>query len=234
MKSIPLQKYLSHNGYGSRRDGEQLIREGKVLVNGSVAELGAFVDPTDRVDVPSFVPRDPETWAFYKPRDIVTVNAQRDNKEISDITDLPDDVVPIGRLDKDSEGLILLSNDSNLPSQILGSGVEKEYYVEVDKEITHGFLVEIRNGVRIKIPDRGGNMHWYKTKKTMARRTSKTTFEIILTEGKNRQIRRMCAALGYGIKTLRRFRIGDIELGDLHAGEMIKLDMSDRDNSFKN
>lgn len=229
---MPLQKYLAHNGYGSRRDSEELIRDGRVLVNGSVAELGAYVDPTDTVEVPDFVPREPETWAFYKPRGIVTVNAQRDNKEIADITDLPDDVVPIGRLDKDSEGLILLSNNSRLPQQILGSGVEKEYFVEVDKKITHGFLVEVRGGVSIKIPDRGGNMHWYTTKKTKARRTSQTSFEIILTEGKNRQIRRMCAALGYGIRTLRRFRIGDIRLDGLQSSEMRKLDLDTEDRVF--
>jgi 23S rRNA pseudouridine2604 synthase len=224
MEKIPLQKYLSHNGYGSRRDGEELIREGRVLVNGSVAELGTFVTKLDRVEVPDYVQPEITTWAFNKPSGIVTVNAQGDNKEIKDIVDIPDNVVPIGRLDKDSEGLILLSNDSNLPDKILGSGVEKEYFVEVDKEITHGFLVEIRNGVSIKIPDNRGNMSWYTTKKTKARRTSKTTFEIILTEGKNRQIRRMCASLGYGIRTLRRFRIGDIALDNLKPGEMRKLE----------
>lgn len=228
MEKIPLQKHLAHNGYGSRRDCEELIRQGKVLVNGEVAELGAFVTKIDRVEVPGFVPREPETYAFYKPRGIVTVNAQRDNKEIKDIIDISETIVPIGRLDKDSEGLILLSNDSSLPEEILGSGIEKEYFVEVNKEITHGFLVEVRNGVGIKIPDNKGNMHWYKTKKTKARRTSKTTFEIILTEGKNRQIRRMCAALGYDVHTLRRFRIGDIRLGDLKPGKLRKLDMDSK------
>jgi 23S rRNA pseudouridine2604 synthase len=223
MEEIPLQKYLSHNGYGSRRDGEQLIRDGKVLVNGSVAELGAFVTKIDRVEVPDYVEPEIITWAFNKPSGIVTVNAQGENKEIKDIIDIPETVVPIGRLDKDSEGIILLSNDSNLPEKILGSGVEKEYYVEVDKVITHGFLVEIRNGVSIKIPDKGGSMHWYTTKKCKARRTDKFSFEIILTEGKNHQIRRMCAALGYGIRTLRRFRIGDIELGDQKPRELRKL-----------
>lgn len=223
MKKIPLQKYLAHAGYGSRRDAEELIRDGKVLVNGEVAEIGDDVTKIDRVEVPGRAPSQAVTYAFNKPEGIVTVNAQGSDKEIKDIINLPSDVVPIGRLDKDSEGLILLSNDSSLPEKILGSGVEKEYFVEVDKEITHGFLVNIRNGVGIKIPDKSGQMHWYETKKTKARRTSKTTFEIILTEGKNRQIRRMCASLGYSIRTLRRFRIGDIELSDLKPGQLKKL-----------
>lgn len=224
METEPLQKYLAHAGYGSRRDAEELIRNGDVLVNGEVAEIGDDVTKIDRVEVPGHTPSKTKTYAFNKPEGIVTVNAQGNDKEIKDIVDLSDDVVPIGRLDKDSEGLILLSNDSSLPEKILGSGVEKEYFVEVDKEITHGFLVNIRNGVGIKIPDKSGQMHWYETKKTKARRTSKTTFEIILTEGKNRQIRRMCASLGYGIRTLRRFRIGDIELGDLKSGQLRKLE----------
>jgi len=227
MTNIPLPKYLSHNGYGSRREAEQLIRDGKVMVNGKKAELGANVTENDAVEVPNFKPQDVITWSYYKPTGLVTVNAQGEEQEIKDAVDLPRGVVPIGRLDKDSEGLILLSNDSALPNEILGSGIEKEYYIEVDKPITHGFLVQLRNGVKIKIPSKGGKMRWYKTQKCKVRRTDKYSFEIVLTEGKNRQIRRMCAALGYGIRMLRRFRIGDIELGKLKPGQYQKLHYSE-------
>ena len=125
MTNIPLPKYLSHNGYGSRREAEQLIRDGKVMVNGKKAELGANVTENDAVEVPNFKPQDVITWSYYKPTGLVTVNAQGEEQEIKDAVDLPRGVVPIGRLDKDSEGLILLSNDSALPNEILGSGIEK-------------------------------------------------------------------------------------------------------------
>ena len=214
-----INKYLAHNQYCSRREADTLIEDGKVFINGHVAKLGDQVDENDEVTVEGVRQTNKVTYAYYKPRGIVTTGAQDGEREILNVAKFPEKVSPIGRLDKDSEGLILMSNDGTLTTQILGTGIEKEYSVTVNKPITHTFLVHMRNGVKIKIPTKNKGSRWYTTQKTKIRRTSPTSFDIVLTEGKNRQIRRMCAALGYEVEKLKRFRIGDIELDKLKAGQ---------------
>lgn len=224
MKKIPITKRIADLGYASRRKAEELVRKGRVRINGTVAELGANVAESDtvEVDMPNQSTKI-EYLAYYKPAGMVTVNAADGDKEIVTSLDLSPGIVPIGRLDKDSQGLIILTNDGVFAKTLLSEAVEKEYAVTVNKAITHDFLVRMRNGVKIKIPGPRGKSKWYTTQKTKIRRTSKNTFDIVLTEGKNRQIRRMCAALGYTVKDLRRFRIGDIELGELKPNQYRKF-----------
>ena len=215
-----INKYLAHNQYCSRREADTFIEEGRVFINAKVAQLGDQVNEDDEVTVEGVRRTNKVTYAYYKPRGIVTTGAQLDNeKEILDVTQFPEKVFPIGRLDKDSEGLIIMTNDGTLTTRLLENDVEKEYSVTVGKAITHSFLIHMRNGVKIKIPTKSNGSKWYTTKNTKIRRTSPITFDIVLTEGKNRQIRRMCAALGYEVEKLKRFRVGDIEIEKLKKGE---------------
>lgn len=218
-----INKYLAHNQYCSRREADTFIQEGKVFINGKVAELGDVVQEDDVVTVEDMRQTNKVTYAYFKPRGIVTTGAQENEQEILDITNFPEKVFPVGRLDKDSEGLIIMSNDGTVTTQLLGTGTEKEYSVTVDKTITHSFLVHMRNGVKIKIPTKSKGSKWYTTQETKIRRTSPLTFDIILTEGKNRQIRRMCAALGYKVERLKRFRISHINLDTLKKGEFKEI-----------
>jgi 23S rRNA pseudouridine2604 synthase len=220
-----INKYLAHHQYCSRREADTLIENGKVFINERVAKLGDQVNENDNVSVDGIRQTNKVTYAYYKPRGIVTTGAQEGEREILDVTKFPDKVSPIGRLDKDSEGLILMSNDGTLTTKILGTGIEKEYSVTVNKPITHTFLVHMRNGVKIKIPTKSKGSRWYTTQKTKIRRTSSTSFDIVLTEGKNRQIRRMCAALGYEVEKLKRFRVGDVELDDLKKGQFREVSL---------
>lgn len=221
-----INKYLAHHQYCSRREADTLINDGKVFINGKTAQLGDQVTENDEVTVEGVRQTNKVTYAYYKPRGVVTTGAQEGEREILDVTHFPEKVSPIGRLDKDSEGLILMSNDGTLTTRILGTGIEKEYSVTVNKPITHTFLVHMRNGVKIKIPTKSKGSKWYTTKKTKIRRTSPNSFDIVLTEGKNRQIRRMCAALGYEVEKLKRFRIDNIELEDLKAKEYCSIELA--------
>ncbi|MBP6925652.1 MAG: rRNA pseudouridine synthase [Candidatus Pacebacteria bacterium] len=218
-----INKFLAVNEYASRREADILIQEGKVFINNKRAKLGDEVRESDTITVEGARKTNRATYAFYKPKGIVTTGAQENEKEILNTTSFPEKVFPIGRLDKDSEGLIIMSNDGTLATKILGTGIEKEYSVTVDKTITHSFLIHMRNGVKIKIPTKSKGSKWYTTQKTKIRRTSPLTFDIVLTEGKNRQIRRMCAALGYHVEKLKRFRIGSINLDNLKKGEFREI-----------
>lgn len=209
---IRINKYLSLKGYASRREADRLVEEGLVFINGEKAELGSKVTETDTVDVNGVESKERIYMAYFKPAGIVTIGAQEDEKEIKDVLKVDDSIFPVGRLDKASHGLIILTNDGRVTQRLLhpDQGHEKEYAVIVDKPITHTFITQMSAGVDIK-----GN----RTKKAMVRRTSKTSFDIILTEGKNRQIRRMASALGYEVRDLKRFRIENIKLGKLKAGQ---------------
>lgn len=220
---IRINRYLALKRYASRRGADQLVEGGLVTINGTIATLGDQVQENDIVEVIDHTPHSNVYLAYYKPRGIVTVGAQENETEIADILEYKIPVFPVGRLDKDSEGLIILTNDGRLTTQLLDTNTEKEYAVTVDKPIAHSFLVHMRNGVKIKIPTKGGQKRWYTTKPTKVRRTGPTTFEIVLTEGKNRQIRRMCSALGYSVTQLKRFRIDEIDLGNLSSGQYRKI-----------
>ncbi len=209
-----LNKFIADSGYCSRRDADQLIAEGKVLVDGRVAVLGERVDPGARVTVNGQVmdgAGEKVYLAVYKPRGIVSTAEPREPNNIVAYINYPLRVYPIGRLDKDSEGLILLTSDGDIVNRILrASGRhEKEYEVTVDKPVTRQFLQSMREGVpildRVTLP-------------AQVRKTGDRSFRIILVQGLNRQIRRMCEALGYRVTFLRRVRIMHITLGDMRPG----------------
>ena len=215
-----INKYLAHHGYASRREADRLIETGQVTINGKNAQLGDIVSDNDRVCVRGRSGLEQfTTLAFYKPRGIVTSSPQKNEVDI--LSSAPDiasiqNIAPIGRLDKDSEGLILLSNDRSLFDFFMkpDSAIEKEYVVTVQEAIRRDFEASIQNGVTIET-DHGP----YITKPCTVTVKNKNTFSITITEGKNRQIRRMCAALDYTVKSLKRVRIGTITLGSLRPNQ---------------
>jgi 23S rRNA pseudouridine2604 synthase len=217
--AIRLNKYLADRGLASRREADALITAGKVTVNDKVATLGQKVTAADEVKVTG---TSPKTYlCYYKGRGIITHSPAAGEVDI--VTRLKSDhgitgVSPIGRLDKDSEGLLILSDDGRLTKHLLDpdAHVEKEYEVTVDKPVTAFFLKAMAAGVDIE---------GYRTKRALVRAhpRNQKTFTIILTEGKKHQIRRMCAALGYQVQTLRRVRVGVILLGNLKPNQYRKI-----------
>lgn len=222
MASTRINKYLADHQYASRREADRLIEAGFVYINGRVAELGDQVKQGDKVEVKGKQSEKKVYYIFNKPVGVVTVGAQRGEKEIKDLIKTQETVYPVGRLDKDSEGLIILTNDGRVTSHLLGpeNQFEKEYEVRVNKPLTHQFLARMKSGVEIRGVGKGGR---YKTKPALVKRVSPKVFHIVLTEGKNRQIRRMCAAFHYDVLKLRRFRIENLALGNLKKGEVKEL-----------
>ncbi len=218
-----INKYLADKQYASRRGADTLITDGRVFINGEVAKLGDQVSEKDTVVVKGMERGEPVYYAYYKPRGIVTMGAQDGEKEIKDVTTFPETVYPLGRLDKESEGLLLFTNDGRLTDALLRpeSEHEKEYEVTVDKDITSTFVHSMHKGVPIGAVGKTKN---YITKQTLIRKKDAHTFDVVLIEGKNRQIRRMCRALGYEVEKLKRFRVINIELGNLKAGEYRKIE----------
>ena len=212
-----INKYLSEAGYCSRRAADQLIADGKVTVNGIIAELGTKISENDKVQVNQKTislssSRKKIYLAFNKPVGIVcTTDQRREKNNIIDYINYPKRIFPIGRLDKPSEGLIFLTNDGDIVNKILRARNhhEKEYEVLVDKPVTKEFLESMQKGVPILDTI---------TRKCRAKQIGKKKFKIILTQGLNRQIRRMCEYLGYEVKKLKRVRIMNIKL-DINTGE---------------
>lgn len=217
MEQIRLNKYLAQCGVCSRREADTLIRQGMVLINGHSAIMGQTVSVTDEIQVngKTLKGRDvPVVLAYYKPMGVTcTEKDVHAEKKITDMIDYPVRVTYAGRLDKDSEGLILLTNDGDLIHAVMkGANYhEKEYIVKVDKEITPDFLSKMQSGIYLKELD-------ITTRPCKITKTGRFTFEIILTQGVNRQIRRMCQSLGYQVKKLKRIRIMNVRLGDLKYG----------------
>jgi 23S rRNA pseudouridine2604 synthase len=214
MEEKSLNKFISESGYCSRREADKLIEEGRVSVNGEPASRAAKVYPGDQIEVDGqLIKQSGKTvyLAFNKPRGITTTTDKSDKYNIIDFIRFHQRIFPIGRLDKDSDGLILLTNDGDIVNKILraGNNHNKEYIVTVDKPITNDFVVRMSNGVRIL-----GKM----TQKCFVRQEGKMKFRIVLTQGMNRQIRRMCEVLGYKVKTLTRIRIMNISLGGIQPG----------------
>jgi 23S rRNA pseudouridine2604 synthase len=214
-----LNKYISERGVCSRREADAWIAAGRVTVNGKPGELGTRVGEGDdvRVDGRPLPGRRRAVYlALNKPRG-VTCTTERDVPgNIVDFIGHRQRIFPIGRLDKDSEGLILLTNDGDIVNEILRveHGHEKEYEVTVDRPVTPAFLSMMAAGVRI-----GGE----KTRPCTIVRTGPASFRIVLTQGLNRQIRRMCSALGWRVRSLRRVRIMHIRLGALASGRWREL-----------
>lgn len=215
---IRLNKYMSDAGFCSRREADRLIEQGKVLVDGVVATQGMKVTQKQKITVKGQeLSREKEMilLAVNKPRGVVCTTDKRwDDQTIYDLLNYPKRIFSIGRLDKDSDGLLLMTNNGDILNKIMRAGNyhEKEYLVTVDREITPNFLRKMSEGVYLKELE-------VKTRPCKVQLAGKNQFRIILTQGLNRQIRRMCEALHYKVTRLQRVRIMNIELGDLKPGE---------------
>lgn len=209
-----INKFLSESGYCSRREADRLISEGRVTINGVVPEMGTKVVETDEIRVDGKLIREnrdkPIYLAFNKPVGIECTTNQSVRNNIVDYINYPERIFPIGRLDKASEGLIFMTNDGDIVNKILRArnNHEKEYIVTVDKPITDRFIQKMGNGVPILDTI---------TRKCKVEQISKYIFKIVLTQGLNRQIRRMCEYLGYEVTALKRIRIINISL-DIPVG----------------
>ncbi|WP_315673438.1 23S rRNA pseudouridine(2604) synthase RluF [Clostridium sp. 19966] len=213
--SIRINKFISESGFCSRREADRLIEAKRVTINGNLAVQGTKVSKNDVVcvDGKSIAPKDDFIYiAFNKPRGITCTTDTNIKDNIVDYINYPIRIFHIGRLDKDSEGLIFMTNDGDIVNKILRSGNnhEKEYIVTVDKPINEHFIHSMENGVRIL-----GTI----TKHCKVKKEASNVFRITLTQGLNRQIRRMCEALGYTVKKLVRIRIMNVTLGNLRIGE---------------
>lgn len=216
-EKIRLNKYLAAAGICSRREADTLIRDGRVMLDGRTAVLGDTVSPESSVLVdgkPVGGKKEQVILLFHKPKGVLCTTRDPRAKGINviDYIGYPERIFPVGRLDQDSEGLLLLTNDGDLSDAILRARNfhEKEYIVTVDRPVTEEFLTRMAAGVPILDTV---------TRPCRVFRTGKDTFHIILTQGLNRQIRRMCETLGYEVKRLVRIRIMNLELGDLPEGK---------------
>ena len=229
MQETRINKYLSEVGFCSRREADKLLEQGRITINGKKPELGTKVTDADEICVDGTNIKKTEEKhvyiAFNKPVGIVcTTDTKREKNNIVDFINHPKRIFPIGRLDKPSEGLILLTSDGDIVNKILRArnNHEKEYIVRVDKPISPKFLEKMRNGVPILDTV---------TRKCEVEQIDTLQFRIVLTQGLNRQIRRMCEYLGYEVKKLKRIRIMNIKLDlpigkwrDLSEVEMKQLD----------
>ena len=224
-----INKYLSQVGICSRREADKLIDSDRVKVNNEIAELGTKIKKGDKITIDNELiePKKKKTIliAFNKPKGIVcTTNRSVEKNNIIDYINFPERIFPIGRLDKLSEGLIFLTNDGRLVNKILRSrnNKEKEYIVKVNKSINMDFIRQMSNGIPILNTV---------TKNCKLVKVSSNTFKIILTQGLNRQIRRMCQFLGYKVVSLKRIRIMNIKL-DVEIGKWRHLSSNEL-NSIK-
>lgn len=219
--TIRINQYLAQQNIASRREADEFITKGIVFINGKKAVLGQHIDPTrDKVEVK----KGKSTYVYYaynKPIGIVTTTPQKGEKDIVHFTHFPHKVFPIGRLDKDSEGLIILTNDRRLTTKIIAaeSRVEKEYVVTIQEKVTPAFIEFMKHGVKLD----DGTV----TKKCHVHKIAPNQFSIVLTEGKNRQIRRMVSAYSFTVSKLKRIRIGNIYLRNTKPGEFVSIKEQD-------
>ncbi len=221
-EGIRINKYLAEAGVCSRREADRLVEAQKVTVNGSVATNGSKVMPGDEVTVSGQKIDGLEKKVYYalnKPSGIVCTAEKREAGNIMDNIDFPVRVTYCGRLDRDSEGLLLMTNDGDLIQDLMrgANAHEREYLVRVNKPLTDDFIRSMEEGVFLE--DLGVT-----TKRCKVRKISDTTFTIVLRQGLNRQIRRMCRAFDYHVRFLKRVRIENINLGDLAPGQYRQLD----------
>lgn len=215
-EAVRINKYLSQAGICSRRQADSLVQDQRVAVDGVTAVSGTKVFSGQTVTLdgkPVKIQKDLIFLAFHKPRGIVCTASKAEKDNIIDYIDYPLRIYPVGRLDKDSQGLILLTNDGEAANQIMKARNyhEKEYEVTVHKRITNEFLQKMREPMRL---DEIGAV----TRRCKVKKEGPNQFRIILTQGLNRQIRRMCEALGYRVTKLKRVRVMNIRLGDLKEG----------------
>lgn len=218
-ESMRLNRFLAQAGVASRRDADKLIESGRVTVNGIVASMGVRVSKQDVVMVDGKVVKADEeylVYAYYKPKG-VTCSSRDEHAErlITDEVNLPASYTYAGRLDRDSEGLILLTNDGQLIQNMMraASYHEKEYEVKVDKDITDAFLQKMKAGIFLEELQ-------VTTRPCKIKMLGVRSFRIILTQGINRQIRRMCETCGYRVLSLKRIRVLNVKLADMKVGEL--------------
>ena len=218
---IRINKYLAEAGICSRREADRLVEKKEVLINGKTAEMGSKVCEGDVVTVngKTVDGAEPKVYlAFYKPKGIECTARKQTENNLMDYIDYPVRVTYCGRLDRDSEGLLLLSNDGDLMNTLMKgeNGHEREYLVRVDRPLTDDFISSMEKGVFL--PDLNVT-----TRKCHIRKISDVTFTITLTQGLNRQIRRMCRQFDNHVRYLKRVRIENIQLGDMEPGSYREL-----------
>lgn len=218
-QGIRLNKYVADSGYCSRREADRIIMEGRVRIDGRVGVLGDRVLPgmTVTVDNHPIATQSKKVYlALNKPVGIVCTTDPREPMNVVDYLDYPVRIFPVGRLDKDSSGLLLMTSDGEIVNRLLraAGGHEKEYEVEVDRPVTKEFLEGMMKGVPILDTV---------TLPCKVRRTGERSFNIIIVQGLNRQIRRMCEYFGYNVRSLRRIRIMNIRLGNMKPGQWREL-----------
>ena len=224
-----INKFLAETGIVSRRGADKWIEDGRVTINGELATVGSKVEDGDHVCVDGKPVQKEEQHVYIvlnKPVGITSTTEKHIQGNVVDFVNHPLRIFHIGRLDKDSEGLLLLTNDGDIVNEILRAENhhEKEYVVQVDKPITEQFLKKMASGVEILDT---------KTLPCRVEKVSSHVFKIILEQGLNRQIRRMCSALGYSVKRLQRIRIMNIHLGNLKVGQWRDLTEKERTELFK-
>lgn len=223
---VRLNKFIAEAGVASRRAADRIIEEGHITINGRKAVLGDRVGPDDIVLMDGTpVRRDgggTVILAFNKPRGLTCTSDRADGTNVIDYIGYPRRIFTVGRLDKDSEGLLLLTNDGDLANRIMRSryGHEKEYVVTVDREITGDFISGMERGVDIG--------EGIVTRRCTVKLVDPYTFDIVLKQGLNRQIRRMCEHFGYGVRKLVRVRVMNITLGNLKPGRYRDISKRER------
>lgn len=216
-----INKYLAESGLYSRRGADRLLSYGRVTVNGEIAKPGMQVDKASVVQVDGQIvrPKSRKTYLkYYKPTGIVCTFDKKEKNNLASVKEIPPGVTYAGRLDKASEGLLLLTDDGDLIHELMTGRYrhEKEYIVSVDREVSDPFLEKLSGGIwleELRVKTRPAKVH----------RTGKASFSIVLTQGLNRQIRRMCAALGREVRSLKRIRICNLKLGEMKRGEVRPL-----------
>lgn len=227
-----LNKYMAQAGLCSRREADRYIEAGQVYINGQKAKMGQQVMPGDKVTIGSKQLHHAEekvVLAWYKPQGVTCTEKDRHaKKKITDVFSYPVRVTYAGRLDKDSEGLLLMTNDGDLIDRMMrgANGHEKEYVVKVDKALTKEFQESMQKGMYLPELERT-------TRPCKVTIEGTYTFRIVLTQGLNRQIRRMCAELGYQVKYLKRVRVVNVELGTLKPGEYRVLGEQERNTLYQ-
>lgn len=232
-ETVRLNKFLSEKGICSRREADRLVDEGKVMVNGVCAVMGQKVSSADEIVVDgkkvSTKQVKPVLIAVNKPAGIVCTTARFEGeKNIVDMVKYPTRIYPIGRLDKESDGLILMTNLGDLANEIskASNSHEKEYVVTVNNQVTESFLDKMRRGMHLEELNAD-------TMPCVCTKTGNREFHIILKQGLNRQIRRMCAACGYRVETLKRIRIMNIHLGNIPQGNFRNVTDAEFDKLIK-
>ena len=232
-ETVRLNKFLSEKGICSRREADRLVDEGKVMVNGVCAVMGQKVSSADEIVVDGKKVSTKQVKqvliAVNKPAGIVCTTARFEGeKNIVDMVKYPTRIYPIGRLDKESEGLILMTNLGDLANEIskASNSHEKEYVVTVNNQVTESFLDKMRRGMHLEELNAD-------TMPCVCTKTGNREFHIILKQGLNRQIRRMCAACGYRVETLKRIRIMNIHLGNIPQGNFRNVTDAEFDKLIK-